>query len=89
MSDLKIPVALVFAMAVQLVGLVWYISNIVHDIGQLQEQTSTQQDLLDLLNADVNDLWYFCTYTENKWAEAYTDDMVYERVCGSKEVVNE
>jgi hypothetical protein len=27
MTDLKIPVALVFAMAVQLVGLVWYISS--------------------------------------------------------------
>ena len=39
MADLKIPVALVFAMAVQLVGLVWYISNIVHDIEHLQGQT--------------------------------------------------
>ena len=87
MSDLKIPVALVFAMAVQLVGLVWYISNIVHDIEHLQGQVSAQQDIIDLLNADVNDLWAFCTFTENKWAEAYTDDMVDERVCGSKEVV--
>ena len=40
MGDLKIPVALVFAMAVQLVGLVWYISNIVHDIEHLQGQVS-------------------------------------------------
>ena len=40
MSDMKIPVALVFAMAVQLVGLVWYISNIVHDIEHLQGQVS-------------------------------------------------
>ena len=89
MGDLKIPVALVFAMAVQLVGLVWYISNIVHDIEHLKGQVSAQQDIIDLLNADVNDLWYFCTYTENKWAEAYTGDMVYERVCGSKEVVQQ
>ena len=88
MSDLKIPVALVFAMAVQLVALVWYISGMVHDIEQLQGQTSAQQDVIDLLNADVNDLWVFCTFTENKWAEAYMDDMVYERVCGSKEVEN-
>ena len=87
MSDLKIPVALVFAMAVQLVGLVWYISNIVHDIEHLQGQVSAQQDIMELLNADVNDLWAFCPFTENKWAEAYIDDMVYERVCGSKEVV--
>ena len=39
MADLKIPVALVFAMAVQLVGLVWYISNIVHDIEHLQRSS--------------------------------------------------
>ena len=37
MTDLKIPVALVFAMAVQLVGLVWYISSIVHDIEHLKQ----------------------------------------------------
>ena len=48
MSDLKIPVALVFAMAVQLVGLVWYISNIVHDNEHLQGQVSAQQDIIEL-----------------------------------------
>ena len=88
MSDMKIPVALVFAMAVQLVALVWYISGMVHDIEHLEGTVSAQQDIIELLNADVNDLWEFCTFTENKWAEAYMDDMVYERVCGSKEVVN-
>ena len=88
MSDLKIPVALVFAMAVQLVALVWYISGMVHDIEHLEGTVSAQQDIIELLNADVNDLWVFCTFTENRWAEAYVDDMVYERVCGSKEVEN-
>ena len=88
MSDLKIPVALVFAMAVQLVALVWYISGMVHDIEHLEGTVSAQQDVIELLNADVNDLWVFCTFTENRWAEAYMDDMVYERVCGSKEVEN-
>lgn len=89
MSDLKIPVALVFAMAVQLVALVWYISGLVHDIEHLKGQTSAQQDIIDLLNADVNDLWYFCTFTENKWAESYTNDMTYQRVCGTKEVIQQ
>jgi len=89
MADMKIPVALVFAMAVQLVALVWYISGMVHDIEHLEGTVSAQKDIIDLLNDDVNDLWVFCTYTENKWAEAYMDDMVYERVCGSKEFVNE
>jgi len=89
MSDLKIPVALVFAMAVQLVALVWYISGMVHDIEHLEGTVSAQQDLLNIIDADVNDLWAFCTFTENKWAEAYTSDMVYERLCGTKEFVNE
>ena len=89
MDGLKIPVALVFAMAIQLVALVWYISNLVHDIEHLQNKVSEQQQHLELLGLDVNDLWTFCTFTENKWAEAYVDDMVYQRVCGNKEVVGE
>ena len=56
MADMKIPVALVFAMAVQLVGLVWYISNIVHDIEHLQGQVSAQQDIINLLNDDIE--WF-------------------------------
>lgn len=89
MDGLKIPVALVFAMAVQLVALVWYISNLVHDIEHLQNTVSEQQEQIEILDQDVNDLWDFCTFTENKWAEAYTSDMVYERLCGNKEVVGE
>lgn len=89
MDGLKIPVALVFAMAVQLVALVWYISNLVHDIEHLQNTVSEQQEQIEILDQDVNDLWAFCTFTENKWAEAYTSDMVYERLCGTKEVVGE
>ena len=89
MDGLKIPVALVFAMAIQLVALVWYISNLVHDIEHLQNTVAEQQDLLNLIDSDLNDLWAFCTFPENKWAEAYVGDMVYERVCGTKEVVGE
>jgi hypothetical protein len=86
---MKVNVGLAFAMIVQLVALVWYISGLVHDIEHLKGQTSAQQDIIDILNEDVNDLWTFCTFTENKWAEAYTTDMVYERLCGTKEFVNE
>ena len=39
-----------------------------------------QQEIINVLNDDVNDM------AENKWAEAYVGDMVYERVCGNKEV---
>ena len=87
MTDLKIPVALVFAMAVQLVALVWYISGLVHDIEHLKQTVSAQDEMIRLIDQDVDDLWTFCTFTENKWAEAYTSDMVYERLCGDKEVV--
>ena len=85
---MKINIGLAFAMVVQLVALVWYISSLVHDIEHLKGQVSAQQDIINLINDDVNDLWVFCTFTENKWAEAYVDDMVYQRVCGSKEVEN-
>jgi len=86
MDGLKIPVALVFAMAVQLVALVWYISSLVHDIEHLQSSVAEQEEKIQILNLDIDDLWAFCTFTENKWAEAYTSDMVYERLCGTKEV---
>lgn len=86
---MKINLSLWFALIVQLVALVWYISGLVHDLNHLKEQTSAQQDIIDLLSEDVNDLWTFCTFTENKWAEAYSSDMVYERLCGTKEFVNE
>lgn len=85
---MKVNVGLAFAMVVQLVALVWYISGLVHDLEHLQGTVSAQQDFLELIDQDVNDLWHFCTFTENKWAESYTDDMVYQRVCGTKEVEN-
>jgi|TARA_B100001057_G_C22197209_1_gene699370 hypothetical protein len=86
---MKVNIGLAFAMTVQLVALVWYISSLVHDLEHLQGEVSAHQDSLDLLNADVDDLWHFCTFTENKWSESYTSDMVYVRVCGDKEPVGE
>ena len=74
---MKVNIGLAFAMTVQLVALVWYISGLVHDLEHLQGTVSAQQDNLDLLNNDVNDLWYFCTYTENKWAEGYTLSLIH------------
>ena len=83
---MKINIGLAFAMVVQLVALVWYISGLVHDLEHMKQTLSAQDEMIRLIDQDVDDLWYFCTYTENKWAESYTDDMVYQRVCGSKEV---
>ncbi len=78
---------LLFAMAVQLVALVWYISGLVHDIEHLKQTVSAQDEMIRLIDQDVDDLWTFCTFTENKWAEAYSSDMVYQRLCGDKEVM--
>mgnify|MGYP003117919841 CR=1 FL=1 len=86
---MKVNLGLAFAMVVQLVALVWYISSLVHDLEHLQGTVSAQQDLLELIDQDVDDLWAFCTFTENKWAEAYSSDMVYERLCGTKEFVEQ
>tara|TARA_B000000609_G_C24181682_1_gene359154 strand:- start:1872 stop:2129 length:258 start_codon:yes stop_codon:yes gene_type:complete len=83
---MKINIGLAFAMVVQLVALVWYISGLVHDLEHMKQTISAQDEMIRLIDQDVDDLWYFCTYTENRWAESYTDDMVYQRVCGSKEV---
>ena len=47
---MKVNIGLAFAMIVQLVALVWYISGLVHDIEHLQGQTSAQQDIIDILN---------------------------------------
>ena len=86
---MKVNITLAFAMAVQLVALVWYISGLVHDLQHLKETVSAQDEMIRLIDQDVDDLWYFCTFTENKWAESYTDDMTYQRVCGTKEVTGE
>ena len=85
---MKVNVGLAFAMVVQLVALVWYISGLVHDLEHMKQTLSVQDEMIRLIDQDVDDLWYFCTYTENKWAESYTNDMTYQRVCGSKEVEN-
>ena len=83
---MKVNIGLAFAMTVQLVALVWYISGLVHDLEDIKQTLSAQDEMIRLMDQDVDDLWYFCTYTENKWAESYTDDMTYQRVCGNKEV---
>ena len=43
MGDLKVPLALVLAMAVQLVGGVWWISEQAHKIKHLEDRDSHAQ----------------------------------------------
>ena len=84
MGDLKVPLALVLAMAVQLVGGVWWISEQAHKIEHLEDQIAKISQDVDTLWNDTADLITFATYTENKWAEAYSNDMTYQRLFGNK-----
>ncbi len=88
MSDLKIPVALVFAMAVQLVALVWYISGMVHSIEHLEAQVKENSEWVDQLYTDTEMLISFATFTENRWAAAY-EEYGYVRQWGMKPAENE
>ena len=53
---MKVNIGLAFAMAVQLVALVWYISGLVHDLEHLKQTVSAQDELIRLIDQDVDDL---------------------------------
>ena len=84
MTDLKIPVALVFAIVAQTVGAVWWISDQAQQIEALKTQLTTVTDAVMQLELDADDLIQFAAYTENKWAEAYDEDPSYIRIFGTK-----
>jgi len=84
MTDLKIPVALVFAMIAQVGAAVWWISDQAHKIEQLQGEITTLTDAVIQLELDADDLIRFAEFTENKWREEYDEDPSYTRIFGSK-----
>ena len=84
MNDLKLPVALVFAMAIQLAAGVWWVSKQTHTIQDLDLELKTMQEEIQVLIIENNDLIDFATFTENKWAEAYDEDPSYTRKFGTK-----
>ena len=87
MADLKLPVALVVAMAVQLVAAVWWVSKQAHTIEILQQDVTDMKTYMNSMDIDLEALIEFATFTENRWAEEYSSDMTYERVFGTKEPV--
>ena len=89
MSDLKLPVALVAAMAIQLVAAVWWVSKQAHTIEVLQQDVVDMKTYMNSMDIDLEALIQFATFTENRWAEEYSNDMTYERVFGTKELVVE
>ena len=84
MTDLKIPVALVFAMIAQVVAAVWWISDQAHEIEKLQGEITILTDAVTQLELDADDLIRFAEFTENKWSEGYDEDPSYTRIFGSK-----
>ena len=85
MSDLKLPVALVAAMAIQLVAAVWWVSKQAHTIEVLQQDVVDMKTYINSMDIDLEALIQFATFTENRLAEEYSNDMTYERVFGTKE----
>ncbi len=85
MSDLKLPLALVVAMAVQLVAAVWWVSKQAHTIEVLQQDVVDIKTYMNSMDIDLEALIQFATFTENRWAEEYSEDLTYQRSFGTKE----
>jgi len=85
MADLKLPLALVVAMAVQLVAAVWWVSKQAHTIEILQQDVVDMKTYMNSMDIDLEALIQFATFTENRWAEEYSEDLTYQRSFGTKE----
>ena len=84
MSDVKLPLALVAAMVAQVIAATWYFAEQSHKIDVLVEQIAVLDEVVLALEADNAALITFATFTENKWAEAYSEDLTYVRTFGTK-----
>lgn len=84
MTDLKIPIALVFAMLAQVVAAVWWVSEQAHQIEQMRGEIKTLTEAVVQLEIDADDLIKFAEFTENKWREGYDQDPSYTRIFGQK-----
>ena len=84
MTDVKVPLALVAAMVAQVIAGTWYFAEQAHKIDVLVDQIAILDEVVLTLEADNQALITFATFTENKWAEAYSEDMTYVRVFGTK-----
>ena len=86
MNNVKLPIALVLAMAIQFGGAIWWVSQQAYIIESLREEVSELQESTQVIGLDVDQLILFATFTENRWAEAYAEDMTYKRQFGTKAV---
>ena len=86
MADVKVPLALVAAMVAQVIAGTWYFAEQAHKIDVLVNQIAVLDEVVLTLEADNQALITFATFTENKWAEAYSEDLTYVRAFGTKPV---
>ena len=88
MADLKVPLALVIAMVVQIVAGTFWVSKQAHRIEHLESQVAENNEWIDQLYTDTENLIKFATFTENRWAAAY-EEFGYTRTWGTKPVETE
>jgi hypothetical protein len=84
-SDLKLPLGLVLAMLVQLVGGAFWVSKQAHRIEHLETEVEENSEWIDQLYQENEMLIRFATFTENRWAESY-EEFGYTRQWGRKPV---
>jgi hypothetical protein len=58
--------------------------NLKRDIADIKKMLQEHDTWINENYADIADLIYFATFTENRWADSYALDPSYERKFGTK-----
>ena len=61
--------------------------NMKRDIAEIIDRIREHEKWITENYEDIEDLIYFATFTENRWADSYATDPSYERKFGTKEPV--
>jgi hypothetical protein len=54
------------------------------DIAEIVDRMREHEEWITENYEDIEDLIYFATFTENRWADSYATDPSYERKFGTK-----
>jgi uncharacterized coiled-coil protein SlyX len=58
--------------------------NMKRDIAEIVDRMREHEEWITENYQDIEDLIYFATFTENRWADSYATDPSYERKFGTK-----
>ena len=58
--------------------------NLKRDIADIKKMLEQHDTWINENYSDIEDLIYFATFTENRWADSYATDPSYERKFGTK-----